>query len=173
MCPDMFFGSMVNFLFFMLFNFLQMSPPHHCTTNTAPCLPITPCINQLHLYYLNGLNGVSRHIIWAYGNYYYYYYYYWYSYLSTSVNNTAPHLLHHPCQPPPCQQPKWCIQTYCLGLWEFYFYFCFYIFILFSFIIFYFDSLAALSLMFCMGQVLFILFYIDRHVFIYDRHIFI
>ena len=36
---------------------------------------------------------------------------------------------------------------------------------------FYFISFAALPLMFCMGQVLFILFYIDRHVCIYFRQI--
>ena len=52
-----------------------------------------------------------------------------------------------------------------------------FVFILFLFVIFYFNSLTALSLMFCVGQVLFILFYIDRHVciktdiYLFKRHV--
>ena len=57
------------FSFFELFNVLQMLPHHHCTTNTAAHLPITPCINQFHLHHLSGPNGMSKHVIWTYGNF--------------------------------------------------------------------------------------------------------
>ena len=126
MCPDTLFGRMVIFLFFLLFNFLHMSPCHHHINNTATHCTLTLCITYPHLHHLNGPNNmcVPNTLFGSMVNFlffvlfdflqmlpchhcttdvqtilfgpmviFFFKIYYWYSHLGTSINDTAPHLL--------------------------------------------------------------------------------
>ena len=46
-----------------------MLPSHHHTNDTAAHLPLTPYINQVNLHHLNSPNDMSRHVVWANGNF--------------------------------------------------------------------------------------------------------
>ena len=91
-----------------------MLPCCHCTNYNATHLPLTSYVTWLHLHYLNGPNDVSRHVIWAYGNYSIFMLFNF----ATDPAMSPPHqqwcypppthFLCHPALPSPFKRPKKC-----------------------------------------------------------------